>query len=168
MKSMVGFLETHNKGVKNMGINLEIFKSELASVQSAEEKLDVFAQLSETGLNPKDYRADQHDYMPFLLQIAIDGELDNFLQTVNGHYNLVASVFRVLHPSYLEDLVVKYRRAYGIQRAKIETKMVAIGYIARNTTDQQQDAMINAFVEYDKGRIQAVEAERAKQQKLVG
>ena len=151
-----------------MGINLEIFKSELENVQAAEEKLDVFAQLSEAGLNPKDYRADQHDYVPFLLQIAIDGELDNFLHIINGHFDLVASVFRVLHPSYLEDLVSKYRRAYGIQKAKIETKMVAIGYIARNTTDQQQDQMIAAFVEYDKGRIQAVEAEKAKQMKLVG
>ena len=151
-----------------MGINLSIITNELVNVKSVEEKADVFERLSESGLNPRDYKPAEHDYVPFLLQIAIDGELQNFLQIVDGHFDLVASVFRVLHPSYLEDLVAKYRNSYGIQKAKIETKMIAIGYIARNTTNEQQDAMIAAFSEYEKGRNNAIAAEKAKQVRLVG
>lgn len=151
-----------------MGINLGIITNELINVKSIEEKTDIFERLSESGLNPRDYKPAEHDYVPFLLQISIDGELQNFLQIVDGHFDLVASVFRVLHPSYLEDLVSKYRTAYGLQKAKLETKMIAIGYIARNTTDEQQDQMIAAFDNYNKGRIKAVEEEKAKQVRLVG
>ena len=150
-----------------MGINMNIITNELVNIQSTEEKVDVFEKLTEAGLNPRDYRPADHDYVPFLLQISIYGELQNFLSIVDGHFNLVASVFRVLHPSYLEDLVSKYRNAYGIQKAKIETKMIAIGYIARNTTEEQQDAMIAAFSEYEKSRASAINAEKQKQIKLV-
>lgn len=150
-----------------MGIKMSIITNELVNVKSVEEKMDIFEKLSEAGLNPRDYKPADHDYVPFLLQISIDGELQNFLSIVKDHYDLVASVFRVLHPSYLEDLVSKYRNAYGIQKAKIETKMIAIGYIARNTTEEQQDAMIAAFSEYEKGRANAINAEKQKQVKLV-
>lgn len=150
-----------------MGINMNIITNELVNIQSTEEKVDVFEKLTEAGLNPKDYRPADHDYVPFLLQICIDGELQNFLQIVDGHFDLVASVFRVLHPSYLEDLVSKYRSAYGIQKAKIETKMIAIGYVARNTTKEQQDAMIAAFSEYEKSRASVINTEKQKQIKLV-
>lgn len=129
-----------------------IFTKELKLSERAWTTQKIFEQLSEVGLNPRDYKAAKHGYVPFLLQIAIDGELQNFMQIIDGHFDLVASVFRVLHPSYLEDLASKYRSAYGIQKAKIETKMIAIGYIARNTTDQQQDQMIEAFINYDKSR----------------
>lgn len=151
-----------------MPIELNIIKEQLLKTQSVEEKADIYTRLTEAGLNPRDYRAADHDYVPFLLQIAIDGELRNFLDIVKDHFDLVASVFRVLHPSYIADLASKHKTAYGIQQAKIETKLIAIGYIARNTSGEEQDAMIAAFQKYDDSRAQAVNVEKQKQLRLIG
>lgn len=147
-------------------IDISIFKKELAVAQEKKEAFDVFEQLSEQGLNPKDYRASDHDYRPFLIHIAIEGELRNFLDTLKGNYKAVASVFRVIDKAYLEELVSKYRTSYGIARAKVETKMVAIGYIARNTSEAEQDGMIKAFREYENGRQQLLAKEKSDIAKL--
>ena len=149
-----------------MPINTNIFKTELSVVKSSVVKADIYAQLSEAGLNPREYKASGHDYMPFLLQIAIDGELQNFLQIVKGNLDLVASCFRVLTPAYMQDLVTKYRNSYGVQQKKIETKMVAIGYIARHTSTELQDEMLAAFDEYEKSRAAVIGDENAKIAKL--
>lgn len=149
-----------------MPINTQIFKNELSVVKTSAAKADIYEKLSEAGLNPREYRAADHDYTPFLLQIAIDGELQNFLQIVKDNLDLVASVFRVLTPAYMQDLVQKYRNSYGIQQKKLETKMVAIGYIARHTSTELQDEMLAAFDEYEKSRAAVINGENAKITKL--
>lgn len=149
-----------------MPINTQIFKNELSVVKTSAVKADIYEKLSEAGLNPREYRAADHDYTPFLLQIAIDGELQNFLQIVKDNLDLVASVFRVLTPAYMQDLVQKYRNSYGIQQKKLETKMVAIGYIARHTSTELQDEMLAAFDEYEKSRAAVINGENAKITKL--
>lgn len=149
-----------------MPINTNIFKAEFATVKSSAVKADIYEKLSEAGLNPREYRASDHDYTPFLLQIAIDGELQNFLTIVKGNLDLVASCFRVLTPAYMQDLVAKYRNSYGIQQKKIETKMVAIGYIARHTSPELQDEMLAAFDKYEKDRAAVIGGENEKIAKL--
>lgn len=156
-----------------MPIELNIIKEQLSNLQEIEEKVDIYARLSEAGLNPKDYNPQMNDYMPFLLKIAIDGELRNFLDIIEGNYDLFASKFKVLHPSYLAELADKYNklpkfREESLEGEKLKTKMIAIGFIARNTTNEEQDAMIEAFKKYEENRRSAVEAEKAKQMKLVG
>ena len=150
-----------------MGINLGIIAETLVGMKSVEEKADVLERLTEAGLNPKGYNPIDHDYMPFLLKITMDGELQNFLQIIGDRYDLVARVFRVLHPNYIQGLSSKYKTAGKLEQAKIETKLIAIGCVARNTTDEQQDAMIAAYSEYDKKLSDAIAAEKAKQVKLV-
>lgn len=149
-----------------MPINTQIFKNELSVVKTSAVKADIFERLSDAGLNPREYRASEHDYMPFLLQIAIDGELQNFLSIVKGNLDLVASVFRVLTPSYMQDLVAKYRNSYGIAQKKIETKMVAIGYIARHTPVDLQDEMLATFDGYERSRAAVINGENEKIAKL--
>ena len=56
-----------------MGINLGIIAETLVGMKSVEEKADVLERLTEAGLNPKGYNPIDHDYMPFLLKITMDG-----------------------------------------------------------------------------------------------
>ena len=150
-----------------MGINLGIIAETLVNCKSVEEKSDIFERLSEAGLNPKNYDPQMNDYIPFLLKITMDGELQNFLQIIGDRYDLVARVFRVLHPTYIQGLADKFKTAGDLEREKISTKLVAIGCIARKTTDEQQDKMIAAYAEYAKKRADAIAAEKEKQLKLV-
>ena len=147
-------------------INLGIFSEELRNVEQKAENKEIFDALTEAGLNPKDYRADQHDYTPFLLHIAIEGELQNFLSIIKDHYDLVASVFKVLTEDYLLDLVNKHKTSYGVQKAKLETKMIAVGYIARSTTAEQQNGMLEAYEKYAAERENAIAGQKAIQAKL--
>lgn len=147
-------------------INMSIFSNELESVKEKAENKDIFDALTENGLNPKDYRADQHDYTPFLLHIAIEGELQNFLSIIKDRFDLVASVFKVLTEAYLLDLVQKHKTAFGVQKAKIETRMIAVGYIARNTTAEQQNGMLEAYEKYAAERENAIAGQKAIQAKL--
>lgn len=150
-----------------MGINMNIIAEALVGMKSTEEKVDILENLSDAGLNPKDYDPKAHDYMPFLLQITMDGELQNFLQIIGDRYDLVARTFRVLHPTYIQGLADKFKTAGDLEREKISTKLVAIGCVARKTTDEQQDKMIAAYSEYAKKRADAIAEEKAKQVKLI-
>lgn len=159
---------TDVKTIEFKTINLDLFKGLTEELQSSETSKQVFEALNEAGLNPRNYDAGNNGFVPFLLHITIQGELKNFLNIVKDNESLVASVFKVLHPSYLAELVDQYKRAYGLQKARIETKMLAIGHIARNTTKEEQNRMITAFENYNEDRQKAINEEKAKQAVLLG
>ena len=152
--------------------NLEnILKESLGTVAAelttSEENKQFYESLSEAGLNPRDYRADQHDYTPFLLQIAIDGQLEEFTKLVEGKEHLVASVFKVIHPEYVADLATKFKRAYGVQAESLKTKIMAVAYIARNLDDETEDRWVKAYTDYQADKAQKVAEQKAIQAKLV-
>lgn len=152
--------------------NLEnILKESLGTVAAelttAEENKQFYESLSEAGLNPRDYRADQHDYTPFLLQIAIDGQLEEFTKLIEGKEHLVASVFKVIHPEYVADLASKFKKAYGIQAESLKTKIMAVAYIARNLDDETEDRWVKAYTDYQADKAQKVAEQKAIQAKLV-
>ena len=152
--------------------NLEnILKESLGTVaaelNTAEENKQFYESLTEAGLNPRDYRADQHDYTPFLLQIAIDGQLEEFTKLVEGKEQLVASVFKVIYPGYVADLATKFKRAYGIQAESLKTKIMAVAYIARHLDDATEDRWVKAYTDYQGGKAKKVADQKAIQAKLV-
>ena len=170
MKPMVVSI-TDMKGVFTMS-NLEnILKESLGTVAAelttSEENKQFYESLTEAGLNPRDYRADQHDYMPFLLQIAIDGQLQEFTDLVKGKEQLVASVFKVIHPEYVADLATKFKRAYGIQAESLKTKIMAVAYIARHLDDETEDRWVKAYTDYQAEEAKKVADQKAIQAKLV-
>ena len=138
-----------------------------AELTTAEENKQFYEALSEAGLNPKDYRADQNDYMPFLLKIAIDGQLQEFTDLVKGKEQLVASVFKVIHPEYVSDLASKFKRAYGVQAESLKTKIMAVAFIARNLDDETEDRWVKAYTDYQAEKAQKVAEQKAIQAKLV-
>ena len=146
--------------------NLEnILKESLGTVAAelttSEENKQFYESLSEAGLNPRDYRADQHDYTPFLLQIAIDGQLQEFTDLVKDKEQLVASVFKVIHPEYVADLATKFKRAYGVQAESLKTKIMAVAFIARHLDDETEDRWVKAYTDY-----QAEKAKKVADRKL--
>ena len=152
--------------------NLEnILKESLGTVAAelttSEENKQFYESLTEAGLNPRDYRADQHDYTPFLLQIAIDGQLEEFTKLVEGKEQLVASVFKVIHPEYVADLATKFKRAYGVQAESLKTKIMAVAYIARHLDDETEDRWVKAYTDYQADKAQKVAEQKAIQAKLV-
>ena len=170
MKPMVVSINRH-KGVNIMS-NLEnILKESLGTVAAelttSEENKQFYESLTEAGLNPKDYRANQNDYMPFLLKIAIDGQLEEFTKLVEGHEALVASVFKVIHPEYVADLATKFKRAYGVQAESLKTKIMAVAYIARHLDDATEDRWVKAYTDYQAEKAKKVADQKAIQAKLV-
>ena len=170
MKPM-GLQLTDMKGVFAMS-NLEnVLKESLgcvaAELTTAEENKQFYESLTEAGLNPRDYRADQHDYTPFLLQIAIDGQLEEFTKLVEGKEQLVASVFKVIHPEYVADLATKFKRAYGVQAESLKTKIMAVAYIARHLDDATEDRWVKAYTDYQAEKAKKVADQKAIQAKLV-
>ena len=152
--------------------NLEnILKESLGTVaaelSTAEENKQFYESLSEAGLNPRDYRADQHDYTPFLLQIAIDGQLQEFTDLVKGKEQLVASVFKVIHPEYVADLASKFKKAYGVQAESLKTKIMAVAYIARHLDDATETRWVKAYTQYQAEKAKKVADQKAIQAKLV-
>ena len=152
--------------------NLEsILKESLGTVAAelttSEENKQFYESLSEAGLNPKDYRANLNDYMPFLLKIAIDGQLEEFTKLVEGKEQLVASVFKVIHPEYVADLATKFKRAYGIQAESLKTKIMAVAYIARHLDDATEDRWVKAYTDYQAEKAKKVADQKAIQAKLV-
>ena len=152
--------------------NLEnILKESLGTVAAelttAEENKQFYESLTEAGLNPKDYRADQNDYMPFLLKIAIDGQLEEFTKLVEGKEQLVASVFKVIHPEYVADLATKFKRAYGVQAESLKTKIMAVAYIARHLDDATEDRWVKAYTDYQAEKAKKVADQKAIQAKLI-
>ena len=152
--------------------NLEnILKESLGTVAAelttAEENKQFYESLTEAGLNPKDYRADQHDYTPFLLQIAIDGQLEEFTKLVEGKEQLVASVFKVIHPEYVADLASKFKRAYGVQAESLKTKIMAVAYIAKNLDDATEDRWVKAYTDFQAEKAKKIAEQKAIQAKLV-
>ena len=151
--------------------NLEnILKESLGTVAAelttSEENKQFYESLTEAGLNPKDYRANQHDYMPFLLHIAIDGQLQEFTDLVKGKEQLVASVFKVIHPEYVADLATKFKRAYGVQAESLKTKIMAVAYIARHLDDATEDRWVKAYTDYQAEKAKKVAEQKAIQAKL--
>ena len=151
--------------------NLEnILKESLGTVAAelttSEENKQFYESLSEAGLNPKDYRADQHDYTPFLLQIAIDGQLEEFTKLVEGKEQLVASVFKVIHPEYVADLASKFKRAYGVQAESLKTKIMAVACIARNLDDETETRWVKAYTDYQAEKAKRIAEQKAIQAKL--
>ena len=138
-----------------------------AELTTAEENKQFYESLTEAGLNPKDYKADQHDYMPFLLKIAIDGQLEEFTKLVEGKEQLVASVFKVIHPEYVADLATKFKRAYGIQAESLKTKIMAVAFIARDLDDATEDRWVKAYTDYQAEKAKKVADQKAIQAKLV-
>lgn len=138
-----------------------------AELTTSEENKQFYETLTEAGLNPRDYRADQHDYMPFLLQIAIDGQLMEFTQLVKGKEDLVASVFKVIHPEYIADLASKFKRAYGVQAESMKTRIMAVAYIARNLDDETETRWVDAYTKYQAQRAERVAEQKAIQAKLI-
>ena len=137
---------------------------ELEEKSSARE---FYEKLSEAGLNPRDYKADQHDYVPFLLQIAIDGEISEFADLIRGNEDKVASVFRVLRPDYIADLVSKFKSAYGLQAERLKTKILAIKYIAKTVSDEDIEAWVSAYEAYEAEHAKKVEDLKKVQAKLI-
>lgn len=151
--------------------NLEnILKESLGCVAeelaTAEEDKQFYESLTEAGLNPKDYRANQHDYMPFLLNIAIDGQLGEFADLVKGKEHLVASVFKVIHPEYVADLASKFKRAYGVQAESLKTKIMAVACIARNLDDETEERWVKAYTDYQAEKAKKIAEQKAIQAKL--
>ena len=170
MKPMVVSLNRHERSFTMS--NLEnILKESLGTVaqelSTAEENKQFYESLTEAGLNPKDYRADQNDYMPFLLKIAIDGQLQEFTDLVKGKEKLVASVFKVIHPEYVADLATKFKRAYGVQAESLKTKIMAVAYIARHLDDETEDRWVEAYTQYQAEKARKVADQKAIQAKLV-
>ena len=152
--------------------NLEnILKESLGCVAqeltTAEENKQLYESLTEAGLNPKDYRANLNDYMPFLLKIAIDGQLEEFTKLVEGHEALVASVFKVIHPEYVSDLASKFKKAYGVQAESLKTKIMAVAFIARHLDDETEDRWVKAYTDYQAEKAKKVADQKAIQAKLV-
>ena len=150
--------------------NLEsILKESLGTVAAelttSEENKQFYESLSEAGLNPRDYRADQHDYTPFLLQIAIDGQLQEFTDLVKGKEQLVASVFKVIHPEYVADLATKFKRAYGVQAESLKTKIMAVAFIALHLDDATEDRWVTAYTDYQAEKTKKVADQKAIQAK---
>ena len=151
--------------------NLEnILKESLGTVaaelETSEENKQFYESLTEAGLNPKDYRANLNDYMPFLLKIAIDGQLQEFTDLVKGIEHLVASVFKVIHPEYVADLASKFKRAYGVQAESLKTKIMAVAYIARNLDDETEARWVEAYTQYQAEKAKKVAEQKAIQAKL--
>ena len=138
-----------------------------AELATSEENKQFYESLTEAGLNPKDYRADQHDYTPFLLQIAIDGQLEEFTKLVEGKEQLVASVFKVIHPEYVADLATKFKRAYGVQAESLKTKIMAVAFIARHLDDETENRWVKAYTDYQAEKAKKVADQKAIQAKLV-
>ena len=138
-----------------------------AELNTAEENKQFYESLTEAGLNPKDYRANLNDYMPFLLKIAIDGQLQEFTDLVKGKEHLVASVFKVIHPEYVADLASKFKRAYGVQAESLKTKIMAVAYIARHLDDETEDRWVKAYTDYQAEKAKKVADQKAIQAKLV-
>ena len=152
--------------------NLEnILKESLGTVAAelttSEENKQFYESLTEAGLNPRDYRADQHDYTPFLLQIAIDGQLHECTDLVKGKEQLVASVFKVSQPEYVADVATKFKRTYGIQAESLKTKIMAVAYIARHLDDATEDRWVKAYTDYQAEKAKKVADQKAIQAKLV-
>jgi len=151
--------------------NLEnILKESLGTVAAelttAEENKQFYESLTEAGLNPKDYRANQNDYMPFLLHIAIDGQLQEFTDLVKGKEQLVASVFKVIHPEYVADLATKFKKAYGVEAESLKTKIMAVAFIARNLDDETETRWVKAYTDYQAEKAKKVAEQKAIQAKL--
>ena len=152
--------------------NLEnILKESLGTVAAelttSEENKQFYESLTEAGLNPQDYRANLNDYMPFLLKIAIDGQLEEFTKLVEGKEQLVASVFKVIHPEYVADLATKFKRAYGVQAESLKTKIMAVAYIARHLDDATENRWVEAYTQYQAEKAKKVADQKAIQAKLV-
>ena len=170
MKPMVVSLNRHEMSFtmsKLESILKESLGTVAADLTTAEENKQFYESLTEAGLNPRDYRADQHDYTPFLLQIAIDGQLEEFTKLVEGHEALVASVFKVIHPEYVADLASKFKRAYGVQAESLKTKIMAVAYIARHLDDATEDRWVKAYTDYQAEKAKKVADQKAIQAKLV-
>lgn len=148
----------------------ELFMTQLSEaaveLESKDSAKEFYAKLSEEGLNPRDYKADQHDYVPFLLQITIDGEIEHFADLIRGNEDKVASVFKVLHPSYIADLISKFKGAYGLQAERLKTKILAIKCIAKKVSDEDIDAWSEAYSKFEAERAEKVADLKKIQSKL--
>lgn len=152
--------------------NLEnILKESLGTVATelttSEENKQFYESLTEAGLNPRDYRADLHDYTPFLLQITIDGQLEEFTKLVKDKEHLIASVFKVIHPEYVADLTTKFKRAYGVQVESLKTKIMAVAYIARHLDDATENRWVKAYTDYKTEKAKKVADQKAIQARLI-
>lgn len=137
-----------------------------ADLEKSVENKELFEKLDEDGLNPMKYDAKEHDYTPFLLQTAIDGTFKMFVDAIKGKEDLFAFVFKVLAPDYIAELASKYARAYGLQKERIETKVLAISWIAKHTSDEQQKCFSEVYQAWAKTKNEQLIAEKAKRANL--
>ena len=97
-----------------------------------------------------------------MLQIALDGQLEEFTKLVE---QLVASVFKVIHPEYVSDLATKFKRAYGVQAESLKTKIMAVAYIARHLDDATETRWVKAYTDYQAKKAKKVADQKAIQAK---
>ena len=146
---------------------INILTSAAVELEEKSSAKEFYERLTEAGLNPRDYKADQNDYIPFLLKIAIDSEICEFADLVRGNEDKVASVFRVLRPDYIADLVSKFKNAYGLQAERLKTKILAIKYIARTVSDEDIEEWISAYERYEAEHAEKIADLKKVQAKLV-
>lgn len=85
---------------------------ELASEIANEDK-SIFQDLEDAGFSIFEYKPRENDYIPYLLKVAEDGDLDKFFKIAEGREEQIGWLFEPLTKEFIKDQLRTVKSGYN-------------------------------------------------------
>lgn len=85
---------------------------ELASEIANEDK-SIFQDLEDAGFSIFEYKPRENDYIPYLLKVAEDGNLDKFFKIAEGREEQIGWLFEPLTKEFIKDQLRTVKSGYN-------------------------------------------------------
>lgn len=95
-----------------------------------------YSKLEEAGLNPRNYVASEHYYLPFLCYVESNGQGTEFLSLIKGHEELFSSYLKPFTKEWLKDRIDLFNRSYGNRKEAVKASILLFRSLCEKVSEE--------------------------------